>query len=246
MFLGRVVTICGFKDSGKTSILEGLVEELVGRGYEVGTAKHIPHGNYSLNQEGTDTQRHISAGSDKTVALGPEEVVTWEKKEANLEDLLRSMYGLDYVVMEGFKNAENVAKIAVTKDETEAEELDDEFTVGFIGNGYGDKPALKRGDSSELADLVEEKAGPIVGGLDCKECGYDSCRDFVLANIKGRAGTQDCAALKGSVTVRVDGKSIPLKSFIKNIIANTLEGMIESLKETEGDKIEIEIRKDRG
>ncbi len=242
----KVVTISGFKDSGKTSVLESLVKTLSERGNEVGTIKHIPHGNYAIDQEETDTWRHVEAGSKKTIALGPEEVFTWEKKDKNLEDLLLSLRDLDYVVMEGFKNAENIVKIAVARDESEAKKLDDEFTVCFIGQGIDGKTVLDPEDTSKLADLVENKAVTPVGGLNCGDCGYDTCRDYVLAALEGKAPQEGCVALKGPTTIFVDGEQIPIKSFVKNLIANTVEGVVDSLKGTDGEEIEIRIRKNKG
>lgn len=239
----KVVRISGFKNRGKTSVLEGLVKELVKRDHEVGTIKHIPHENFTLNQSGTDTWRHLKAGSEKTVAINPNKTVTMEKKKENPENLLLSMMDLDFVLIEGFKKLENTAKIVVAGDESEAEKLGDEFTICFIGQGKNGTPVLEQGNSSDLADLVEKKAVMPVGNLNCGNCGYETCKEFVLASINGEAPEEGCVALKGTVILKVDGEQIPLNQFVENLLANTLAGMVSSLKETEGEEIEVKIRK---
>lgn len=242
----RAIAISGYKGGGKTSAIENLVEELTDRGYRVGTIKHVPREDFTLDQPETDTWRHARAGSEKVIALSPEEVATLEKRGAELENLLLGIEDLDFVILEGFKSSENVARIVVSRDGEEAKDLEDEYTVGFVGEGKGEKPVLDPEDSSALADFVEEKAIMPVGGLDCGECGFGTCRDYVLAAIDGDAPKEGCVALKGSVSLSVDGKRVPLKPFVQDLIAKTLLGMLSSLKEGEGRKIELEVKRNEG
>lgn len=244
--MSRVVRITGFKNGGKTSTLEGLVKELVDRNYEVGTIKHLPHNDFDIDKSGTDTWRHLEAGSTKTVALSPTKLITMKKKIIDPDKVLLSMMNLDFVIMEGFKGMKNTAKIVVAEDKSEAETLKDEFTICFIGQGKGETPILEKGNYSDLADLVENKAVMPVGNLQCGKCGYETCREFVLASIRGEASKEGCVALKGALEITVDGKEVPLKPFVEDLLLNILTGAVSSLKGTEGREIEIKIRKDEG
>ncbi|KXA91108.1 hypothetical protein AKJ57_02485, partial [candidate division MSBL1 archaeon SCGC-AAA259A05] len=161
--------------------------------------------------------------------------------EKDLDDLLRSLMDLDFVILEGFKNIENMARIVVASDEKEAEELGDEFTIGFVGNDKNGENVFELNDVSAIADLVERKSVMYVGGLDCGSCGYSSCREFVLSSVEGKAQTDECEALKGPVYLSIDGKRIPLKPFVKDLISNTITGIVSSLKDTGGNKIEIKV-----
>ena len=67
-----VIVVTGFRDSGKTTAVEGIVRELTRRGYRVGTLKHCHYG-FGLDQPGKDSWRHRQAGSAGTVLLGPKE-----------------------------------------------------------------------------------------------------------------------------------------------------------------------------
>lgn len=244
----RVAAICGYKKSGKTQVMEGLIEELKGRGHRIGTIKHVPREGFTIDQPDTDTRRHAQAGAEKVIAISPDEVANLEKSGSNLEDVLLNLVfqNIDFVLIEGFREAENIPKIMVARDEDESPELDDEFTIGFVGEGVDDKPLFERGDLSSIADFIEEKAISPVGGLDCGECGYDDCREFSLAAIEGKAPKDGCIALGGPVSLKIDGKQVPLKPFIKDLIANTISGMVSSLQKTEGDKIELEVEKNEG
>ena len=63
-----VFGVCGWKNSGKTGLMERLVAEFCRRGFTVSTIKHTHHG-VDLDAPGTDSFRHrvssyIAAGSD--------------------------------------------------------------------------------------------------------------------------------------------------------------------------------------
>ncbi|MEL6196195.1 MAG: molybdopterin-guanine dinucleotide biosynthesis protein MobB, partial [Myxococcota bacterium] len=53
----RVYGVVGFKNSGKTTLLERLVGEIVGRGFSVSTLKHAHH-VFDVDRPGKDSWRH--------------------------------------------------------------------------------------------------------------------------------------------------------------------------------------------
>lgn len=243
----RTIGIAGYKKSGKTKMVEKIVEKLKKQDYRVGTVKHVPQEGFTLDQPNTDSWRHAQAGADEIVSISPDEVATIEKRSnAELGEVLLGLENLDFVIIEGFRESEIVPKIMVACDIEEASKLDDEFTVGFVGSGVEDKPVFADDDVDSIVNLIKEKAISPVGNLDCGECGYDSCRDFILATIEGDAPVDGCLALGGSVSLHIDGKRVPLKSFVKDFIANSVSGMISSLKRSEGKKIVLEVNRDEG
>ena len=64
------IAVTGFQNSGKTTAVEGIVQELSRRGYRLGTFKHCHHG-YELDRPGKDSWRHHRAGAARTVLMGP-------------------------------------------------------------------------------------------------------------------------------------------------------------------------------
>ncbi|GAI35892.1 unnamed protein product, partial [marine sediment metagenome] len=113
----RTIVIAGRKGSGKTKVIEGLVKELTNRDYRVGTVKHVPKQGFTLDQSGTNTWRHAQAGSKTVVCISPDEVATLEKRKPELGEILLSLRDLDFVILEGFRSAENLAKIMVARNE---------------------------------------------------------------------------------------------------------------------------------
>ncbi len=242
--MARLVTISGFKKSGKTTVVENVVRELKERGYRVGTIKHVPNEDFSLDKSKTDTWRHANAGSDRVVALGPSELMVLDKKEADLESVLFKMNELDFVVLEGFKKLENVARIIVVRNESDILELKDEFTIGVVGDISESDFSFE--DSAGLVDLIEERSVMFTGGLDCGHCGFETCRDYVISAINGGASVEGCVAMKGTVSLFIDGKKVPLKPFVQNLIGKTVSGIVSALKKSDGRRIEIHVEKDEG
>jgi len=59
----------GRKNSGKTTVIEGLISELVKRPLRVASVKHIRKKGFSMDTEGKDTWRHSAAGANPVIAV---------------------------------------------------------------------------------------------------------------------------------------------------------------------------------
>lgn len=98
------VTIAGLKKSGKTTVAEALIGELVRRGFRVASVKSMLHGEFRLEPEGTDTRRHLAAGAEATIAFSAKEDAVFALRSAAgpRERLGRWLPpGVDWVVCEG-------------------------------------------------------------------------------------------------------------------------------------------------
>ncbi len=58
----KIIGVAGFKNAGKTTLVERLVRELSQRGYRVSTVKHAHH-SFDIDHEGRDSFRHRQAGA---------------------------------------------------------------------------------------------------------------------------------------------------------------------------------------
>jgi len=235
-----MVAVVGFKKSGKTVVVEGLVRELVRRGYRVGTIKHIRESDFTIDQKGKDTWRHARAGASIVVSIAPREVATMDHRGGKLEDVVRRIRGIDFLIIEGFRELKGVPRIAVVRNKSEFKKLDDDFTIACVAGGT---KILKRSEVAALAKLVEQKAMPPMFGLDCRRCGYKTCEDFTRAALVGKIRAKDCKAAFGDVELRVDGKLVPLSPFVQDFLAGATVGMLSSLKETKGEEIELRVVK---
>ena len=124
-----VVSVVGYSNSGKTTLLVKIIKELKNRGYKVATIKHH-HKEVEIDTPGKDTWRHAQAGADTVVLASPSKVAIIEQtpREISLDEISGKISGVDIIFTEGFKR-ENKPKIEVFRSSvhdhliTPAEEL---------------------------------------------------------------------------------------------------------------------------
>ena len=98
----KVISVVGYKKSGKTALVSALVRNLSGLG-TVGTVKHM--GEQRLNPADTDTGRHFDAGADVVIGITGTEAAGTElvsfSRNFNLEHALDQLcdQGIDFAVL---------------------------------------------------------------------------------------------------------------------------------------------------
>ena len=102
----RVYGVTGWKNSGKTTLVEALVRDITGRGLRVSTVKHAHHA-FDLDQPGKDSYRHRHAGAGQVLIASR---ARWalmtelrDAEEPSLADLLARLDPVDLVLVEGYK-----------------------------------------------------------------------------------------------------------------------------------------------
>ena len=102
-FPSPAVSIVGRHNSGKTTLIEKLIAELVGRGLDVGSVKHHSHVGFDIDIPGKDSWRHRHAGASETVIAAPGQMARIQTTdgEAECADIVASMPGHDVVIVEG-------------------------------------------------------------------------------------------------------------------------------------------------
>jgi molybdopterin-guanine dinucleotide biosynthesis protein MobB len=116
----KVYGVTGWKNAGKTGLMERLVAEITARGFSVSTIKHAHHAT-DIDHEGRDSFRHRQAGAAQVLVSSP---VRWalmtelrEAPEPSLESLLARLDPVDLVLIEGYKSAPH-PKIEAHRSET--------------------------------------------------------------------------------------------------------------------------------
>lgn len=100
-----VYGVIGWKNAGKTSLMERLVAEISGRGLRVSTVKHVHH-DVDLDQPGKDTYRHRIAGAEEVVLASANRMALLREhrgEEPDLAQILARMAPVDLVLIEGYK-----------------------------------------------------------------------------------------------------------------------------------------------
>lgn len=102
----RLYGVTGWKNAGKTGLMERLVTEITGRGFSVSTLKHAHH-TFDVDHPGKDSHRHRMAGATEVLlSSGNRWALMHELKgrdEPPLEMLLEKLSPVDLVLVEGYK-----------------------------------------------------------------------------------------------------------------------------------------------
>jgi len=263
-----VVAVLGRKASGKTLVVENLVQGLKARGFRVATAKHVNLKGFSLDEEGRDTWRHAVAGANPVVSVSDMETAILIRdgvENFSFDGLFRFMPGVDIVLLEGFSKLvlenEEVGKVFCVRDQEECEGYRQGVKgkiVAFCSRQPLKGPVLRIPEDREtllkrVLNFIERERRvseitEALAGLDCGKCGYRTCRELAVAISMKKAKLSDCLPLKLKprleTRITVNGVEVPIQPFVSRVIRNSILGMVSSLKgvSLKGDeKVRVEI-----
>ncbi len=152
-----VVSLVGYSNSGKTTVMVSLIRILKRRGYKVAALKHGAHG-YTMDPPGTDSWHYAEAGADKVVVVGPGSFTMHEfyKDEKRLGEILDRIRDVDIILVEGFKG-EPGPKIEIYRQEHSANRIPIVGTMLAIVSDIpipGDSRRFSFNELEELADFI--------------------------------------------------------------------------------------------
>ncbi|MGR3757334.1 MAG: molybdopterin-guanine dinucleotide biosynthesis protein B [Tranquillimonas sp.] len=102
----KVYGVTGWKNAGKTGLMERLVAEFTARGVSVSTLKHAHH-SFDVDHPGKDSHRHRQAGAQQVLLASRNRWALMTElrgdDEPPLEALLAKLAPVDLVLVEGWK-----------------------------------------------------------------------------------------------------------------------------------------------
>ena len=99
----RIMGVTGWKNAGKTTLVERLVTEFVRRGWMVNTIKHGHH-DLDVDQPGRDSWRHRAAGATEVAVVGGHRyAIMREQEEPTLAEVMARLAPADLILIEGYK-----------------------------------------------------------------------------------------------------------------------------------------------
>lgn len=229
--------IVGYKKSGKTTLAVELGRELVRRGVATAAAKCSHHDK--VDKADTDTDRLLEACGRAAVLTPKQAGVYWNKKRY-LPDLL-PLLDADVLIVEGGKSLTWLPRVLVLREESEAAELSPELAMCSYGAVRA--PGKLHVDTvAELADLVLER-GFALPGLDCGDCGLESCKALAEQIVVGGATTDMCRSGGAQALVKVNGMPVAMNHYMRRVFTSSVMGMLKEFKGyAPGGEIDINIR----
>ena len=156
----NVYGVVGWKNAGKTTLVERLVAEISGRGFSVSTVKHTHH-MVDVDKPGKDSHRHRQAGAHQVILSSS---LRWAimtelrgAPETPLVELLTHLAPVDLVIVEGYKRDEH-PKVEAWRAETGQPliALNDPTVRAVASNDHPvtDKPVIGLDDIPAIADFI--------------------------------------------------------------------------------------------
>ena len=151
----RIFGITGWKNAGKTTLVERLVAEFVRRGLTVNTVKHGHH-DLDVDHPGRDSYRHRAAGATEVAVVGGHRyAIMREQEEPTLAEVLARLAPADLILIEGYKR-EPHRKIEVRAGGEPMAPRDP--TIVAIASDEppddGQLPWFRRDDIAGIADFI--------------------------------------------------------------------------------------------
>lgn len=161
----RVYGVVGWKNAGKTGLMERLVTEICGRGLSVSTIKHAHH-SFDVDHPGKDSHRHRQAGATEVLLASRKRFALMHEMkgetEPPLSELLAKLAPVDLILIEGYKRdthpkveahrAETGNPLIATGDET----------VRAVASDVPldlDRPVFDLNDTRAIADFILAEVG---------------------------------------------------------------------------------------
>ncbi|MFB9151331.1 molybdopterin-guanine dinucleotide biosynthesis protein B [Roseovarius ramblicola] len=161
----RLYGVTGWKNAGKTGLMERLVAEIAGRGVSVSTVKHAHH-SFDVDHPGKDSHRHRVAGAREVLLASRNRFALMhelrEAGEPTLEELLQRLSPVDLVLVEGYKRDRH-PKIEAFRAETgHALIAPGDPTIRAVASDVAldlDRPVFDLDDTRGIADFILAEVG---------------------------------------------------------------------------------------
>lgn len=158
----RVFGVTGWKNAGKTTLVERLVTEFVRRGFRVATVKHAHHA-VDIDRLGTDSFRHRAAGATEVALVGGARfAIMREQAEPSLNEVLARLAPADIVLIEGYKREPHF-KIEVRSAQDRPWLAKDDPAIVAIASDVRPAdvalPWFRRDEVSAMADFIAGRVG---------------------------------------------------------------------------------------
>ena len=221
------LAISGYRKAGKSTLGIYLVNKLTELGYKVSVVKSCHEEEILTDIPQKDTWNYRESGASAvglfqknffTLYLQPEKLNLSSYKDW-YSYFLSLFWGYDLVLFEGFKQFDILPKIWVVRDEKEnLQEIKKEVRNLLAFVVKNNKEIWIKNYPKEVFFNSEEK---------------DKILNFVIELINKH---------KQKVLLRVNGKKIPLKDFVENMLAYPIIGCVKALKNIPPEINEIEIK----
>lgn len=149
------LAVCGWKNSGKTTLIEKLIPLLTGNGLKVATVKHDGH-SYEPDVPGTDSYRFFQAGASTSVIYDKNKYSITRRSSITDDEVPVLAPEADIILLEGFKWS-SYPKLEIVREENERPLIPDlQGRIAYVSDMemHQKLPVLKLWNIQEIAAFI--------------------------------------------------------------------------------------------
>ncbi len=161
----KIYGIVGYKNAGKTGLMERLVTEITGRGFTVSTLKHAHH-SFDVDHPGKDSYRHRAAGAHQVLLSSRARWALMTEMrgtdEPPLAALLQRLHPVDLVLVEGYKRDAHPKVEAFREEPGNPLIANGDTTIRAVASDTAltlDRPVFDLNDTTAIADFILAEVG---------------------------------------------------------------------------------------
>jgi molybdopterin molybdotransferase len=185
----QVFGIVGWKNNGKTTLVERLIKHLTQMGYKVSSVKHAHH-NVDIDEPGRDSYRHRAAGAHQTLLSTDKRWALMHDYEklatSELSTLLNLFEPCDLVIVEGYKASAHAKIEAVLGPDNHnclAATMPNVVAVATNQDHLNiDLPQLDINNIVQVADFILQHTGLVNASSTSNDC-YSADQQLLPASL---------------------------------------------------------------
>jgi len=158
----KIFGVTGWKNSGKTGLMERLITEFTARGLSVSSIKHAHH-SFDIDHPGRDSYRHRDAGARQVLLASRNRWALMHElrneDEPSLGDLLKQLLPVDLVLIEGYKRDRHPKIEAHRKETGQPLIAPEDETIVAVASDISvtiDRPVLDLNDTASIANFIAQ------------------------------------------------------------------------------------------
>ena len=158
----KIFGVTGWKNSGKTGLMERLITEFNARGLTVSSIKHAHH-SFDIDHPGRDSYRHRDAGARQVLLASRNRWALMhelrDEDEPSLGDLLKQLSPVDLVLIEGYKRDRHPKIEAHRKETGQPLIAPEDQTIVAVASDTSvaiDRPVLDLNDTAAIANFIAQ------------------------------------------------------------------------------------------
>lgn len=183
-----ILAFAAYSGTGKTTLVEKIVQSLKEQGIRIAVIKHDGH-RFDIDHEGKDSWRFAKAGADITIISSSEKTAYIEQRRLSFEEVIEKVHDVDLILVEGYKK-EPLSQIGISRKETGKG-----FTADF------DRFVAVVTDEEDVNTIIPRFAFDDIEGIT--EFIMKHKEDFTHFNEQGRAKMVDVGSKKESIRTAI-------------------------------------------